>query len=350
MKNKSLNIFLKSVCQKHNLPGISVCFRDGNNIEFKGVYGNRSNTSNDHLDIDDLFRAGSTTKTLIATIIMQLKEEGFLSLNDPVSSILRDETNIEPSITISQLLNHRSGLEDYLWVLEESGQPIIRKFDGALKHYPPKYLVNEGIQAKKRYIKPGEGFYYSNTNYILLGLIIEKITNQLLAEVVKQRIIKELRLEQTYLPNSFSIHQPHANGHSKYNNNLQRPEEIVREYDDLNVSLAWAAGALISTPGDLNKFMYGLINKQLISKESLEEMMAFIETGDRGQSYGLGLYEFKEHQKIAVGHPGGISGYETIMLYYPNDSIYLTVMINQMPAGSIKIADEIYNFIKDKNY
>jgi|SRR5690625_40333 len=338
--SKYVKSIIKTVCEQHTLPGISVCIRN-NDSEWNASYGVRSMESKDSLQVNDLFRAGSTTKTLIATIIMQLKEEGSLSLNQSIMDILQGDLDINPVITIRQLLNHRSGIEDYLWI-EEEGQPMLSKFDGPNEQFSPWFLVKKGFQKNPQF-DPNEGYYYSNTNYIILGLIIEKVTGKSLKKVMNQRLFEPLGMEQSYFPKNFSMIEPHANGHSKLTKDFQLSEEIECEYDNLNVSLAWASGALVSTPSDLTKFMCGVFNHHIISFESLKEMMTFWDTGDDGQSYGLGLYKFKNEQKIGVGHPGGISGYETIMLHYPSEDLYLTVMINQMPAGAIMIADEIYS-------
>lgn len=336
---------LKTVCEKHNITGISICLTGENNLECKAAYGLRSVGTTDPLQVNDHFRAGSTTKTLITVIVMQLKEEGKLSLDQAVDTILQGVLQTESTITIRHLLNHRSGLEDYLWVADE-GQPMLSKFDSAPDQwFAPRFLVRKGIQADVRFA-PGEGFYYSNTNYILLGLIIEKVTGASMSDVINDRILQPLNMKQTHFPETFTINKPHANGHSKLTKDLQPSEHIISEYKDLNVSLAWTAGALISTPVDLNRFMFGLLNHQIISNNSLEDMMTFKETGDDGQYYGFGLYQFKDQQKTAIGHPGGISGYETVMLHYPMDNIYLSVMINQMPSGAVLIADELYNHFK----
>ncbi|MCG1029391.1 beta-lactamase family protein [Virgibacillus halodenitrificans] len=344
-KIRDIDLGLKNICEKYNIPGISVCLTDANRAEWKNVYGVRSVETGEPLQVDDQFRAGSITKTLIAVIIMQLKEEGKLSINQTINAILDGVLQQESSLTIKHLLNHTSGLEDYLWV-ENEGQPMISKFDTAPEiQFSPDFLVKEALLAAGRFA-PGEGFYYSNTNYILLGLIIEKITGATISEIINKRILEPLLMKQTYFPKTFYINTSYANGHSKFTQDFQPSDQIVYEYKDLNISLAWTAGALVSTPADLNRFMIGLFNNKIISEESLEEMMTFKETGDNGQSYGLGLYQFKDQQKTAIGHPGGISGYETVMLHYPDDDIYMTVMINQMPAGATSIAAELYDSFK----
>ncbi|WP_257349728.1 serine hydrolase domain-containing protein [Pseudalkalibacillus decolorationis] len=333
---------LEETLESEKLPGLSVCITDQNFNHWEQVYGVQLASTKNPLQTQHCFRAGSTTKTMIAVILMQLREEGKLSLDQTIESLLPELVPNGEGISIRQLMNHRSGFEDYLWV-QDNGRPMISKFKTHPNdRFTPEQLVEKGTNAPVHF-QPGAGYYYSNTNYIILGILIEELTGDSIQDVLKERIITPLQLSQTYFPTDNEIKVPYAVGHSKLDDNLQVTEHIESEIENLNVSLAWSAGALISTPMDLNLFLAGLFSNKLLSEESLKEMIQFQPTNDEGLSYGLGLYRFEFNNAVAYGHPGGIPGYETVMLHVPKDRIYISIMINQMPSNALKIAEKVYN-------
>jgi D-alanyl-D-alanine carboxypeptidase len=194
---------------------------------------------------DQRFRVGSVTKTFTATIVLQLVAEGKLRLSDTIERHLPGIVPAGKKITIRQLLNHRSGLanftDDTLWLERASRSPSIRPID-ILRFAAAQPLV----------FPPGREWRYSNTNYIALGLVIEKATGNTYREELERRILDPLALKRTELPRT----------------------RRLRDLDDEgeNPTVSWAAGALVSDTHDLARFFSALLSGRLLSEGSLAQM------------------------------------------------------------------------------
>lgn len=264
------------------------------------------------------FRVGSITKTMVATVLLQLVDEGKVQLDRSAAGYL-PEFGLDKRITVRMLLQHTSGLFNYTGEPRpdesiEPGIPLDGK--GFLKNryrtYSPHELIDVSLSKPARF-EPGTQWSYSNTNYILLGLLIEKKTRSSYAEEVSKRVLEPLGLRQTSLPGTkFGIDGPHAHGYYGF-----RDGDDFRSLDvtKLNPSWAFSAGEVISTTKDLDVFVQALLDGKLTSPKSLEEMRKFRETGPTG-GYGLGLLEVKlpaECGGATLGHTGGIHGYNSYM-------------------------------------
>ena len=234
---------------------------------------------------DQRFRVGSVTKTFTATIVLQLVSEGKLRLSDPLERHLPGIVPAGKKITIRQLLNHRSGLAnvtDYAdWLQRASRSPSSRPID-TLRFAAAQPLV----------FPPGSEWRYSNTNYIALGLVIEKITGNTYREELESRILDPLALKRTELPRT----------------------RRLRDLDDEgeNPNIPWAAGALVSDTHDLARFFSALLSGRLLSEGSLAQMKQTVvvdhELGD-----GLGIFSSQLTCGRFWGHEGGILDYATIV-------------------------------------
>ncbi|WP_186777675.1 serine hydrolase domain-containing protein [Streptomyces salinarius] len=256
---------------------------------------------------DSRFRIGSMTKPFVATVVLQLVGEHHVALDAPVTRYLPDlfrgHDNDDRKITVRQLLQHTSGLPDYLDVLNPA--EILKD---PLAHHDARDLVNLAL-AKPRTFEPGEGWRYSNTNYVIAGMLIEKVTGNPYGEEISRRIIKPLGLSQTSVPgDATAITGPHPRGYV-------RPGEgaPLTDLTELNPSIAGASGEMISSADDLNRFLGALVGGRLLRPAQLRAMMQTHPTGDNGREYGLGL-ERKELARcdgVYWGHGGDIFGYQT---------------------------------------
>ncbi|WP_250572885.1 serine hydrolase domain-containing protein [Nonomuraea sediminis] len=244
------------------------------------------------------FRIGSVTKTFVATVVLQLVDEGKLGLDDPIDQYLPRLVPGGDRITVRQLLNHTSHLYDYM---SEPGYSTNRwRGDQRFRSYQPRELLKVAF-AKKL---PDDGkWHYSNTNYVVLGLLVEKLTGRPYGEEVTRRILRPLGLRHTLVPGDRAgVPSPHAKGYE--------PTPELVDATRMNPSLDWAAGEMISTTADLERFMSALLGGKLTSAASLRAMRTPVETGV-GFGYGLGLQEYTLPCGKVWGHSGELIGYLT---------------------------------------
>ncbi|MFH8367240.1 serine hydrolase domain-containing protein [Streptomyces sp. NPDC018031] len=263
---------------------------------------------------EDRFRAGSLIKPFIATVLLQLaaEPERRLSIDDTVDrwlpGLVRGNGNDGRHITLRQLLQHTSGLYDYLddpgFRAKYTGTAFFdHRFDGAT----PEELVRTGLAHEPRFA-PGAGWDYSNTNYILAGMVIEKVTGNTYAEEVERRIIRPLGLDGTTLPGTApSIPGPHGRHYSTLY--VSDPDPQVHDVTELDPSVSGASGELISTARDLNVFFRALLRGELLPPAQQRDMFTTRDLGG-GRSYGLGI----RSQTLTTcgvrvwGHSGEITG------------------------------------------
>jgi D-alanyl-D-alanine carboxypeptidase len=244
------------------------------------------------------FRIGSVTKTFVATVVLQLADEGKLRLDDPIDQHLPGLVPDGEHITIRQLLNHTSHLYDYM---SEPGYSTNRWRGAArFRSYQPRELLKVAF-AKKL---PDDGkWHYSNTNYVVLGLLVEKLTGKPYGKEVTRRILRPLGLRHTMVPGDRAgLPSPHAKGYE--------PMPDLMDATRMNPSLDWAAGEMISTTADLERFMSALLSARLTSTASLQAMRTTVETGV-GFDYGLGLQAYTLPCGTVWGHSGELIGYLT---------------------------------------
>ncbi|WP_326730311.1 serine hydrolase domain-containing protein [Streptomyces phaeochromogenes] len=261
----------------------------------------------------DRYRVGSITKTFVSTVLLQLEAEGRLSLDDKVEKwlpgVVRGNGHDGSRITLRQLLNHTSGIFDYTSD-EDFGRTYFLK-DGFFEHrydkLSPAQLVKIGM-AHKPDFEPGTSWNYSNTNYVLAGMVIEKATGHAYGDEVRQRVIEPLGLRATKVPGTNPhVPRPSSRAYGKLAETTTGPTYDVTE---LNPSLASAAGEMISDSGDLNRFYSALLRGKLLPKKQLTEMKTTIKVDAiPNAGYGLGLIERKLSCGVVVwGHGGGIHG------------------------------------------
>ncbi|SMC70329.1 serine hydrolase domain-containing protein [Lentzea albidocapillata] len=251
------------------------------------------------------FRIGSVTKPFVSTVVLQLAGEGKLGLDAPVSRHLPGL--VDNRITVRQLLQHTSGLHNYTdsMPLDPAGFPSIR-----FRTWTPQELLAFST-GKPLDFEPGTRWSYSNTNYVVAGLLVEKVTGRPFQHEVEQRILKPLRLKDTVLPrNSVEVPGPHAHGY--YPDASGKPVDVTR----LNPSWGWAAGEMISTTRDLDTFLTALLAGKLLEPVQQKELT---KTSAVSPDYGLGVAVASLPCGTKIyGHDGQIHGYGTMMVGSPN--------------------------------
>jgi D-alanyl-D-alanine carboxypeptidase len=278
-----------------------------------------------------LFNIGSAEKNFQAALVLKLTEEGLLSLDDPLHKWLPEYPNIDKDITIRQLLNHSSGIYDFV---EHPDSPWRGGFHNlnATKKWTTEEIITTFI--REQYFPPGGGWHYSTTNYLLLSMIIESVTSSQVFIEIKNRFLKPLNLEHTMggftepIPNDLIIAHPWYDA--------DRDGDIEDMYSS---SLIWLTSFIpnltYSTAGDLAKWINALYHDCIVlSQDSLDKMLTFYRpTIDPGEptvsGYGLGVADFSEFLGVqAYGHGGSHFGYTTAALYLPEHGIIICWLIN----------------------
>jgi D-alanyl-D-alanine carboxypeptidase len=259
-------------------------------------------------------RIGSVTKAFVTTLLMELAQEGRLSLDDPISAYVAGVPSGD-AITLRQLANMTSGLSDYF----SNEQFSIEYLTG--ETFTPDHLIELGLALPPRY-PPGTGWWYSNTNTALLGVTIERVTGEPLARLLRERVLRPLRLRETSLPSSPSLPRPFAHGYTR-----QTPNGRLGDATFATPTATWAAGGMVSTVRDLLRaaptFATG---RPLLDRSSQAERLDWVTFPPNSpiQQYGIGLLGFDGW----IGHNGGIPGYTAIAWHLPQRELSLVVLVN----------------------
>ena len=286
--------------------------------------------------MDGEVRIGSNTKTFVAVVVMQMVQEGKVGLDEPIETylpgLIKGEGIDGSRITVRQLLQHTSGLPEYTDTTPGSGD-IFQVKD----HYiPPRDLLDTAL-GKPAQFEPGAQWKYTNTNYLVLGMLVERVSQRPVGEQIDERIVKKLGLSHTYFPapGDRSIKGTHPQG---YHLSAEGKLEDITEMDPV---WGWAAGAMVSTPSELNTFFQAVFDGRLLTQSSIDEMKnGAVDASSYlgpGTVYGLGLIgRSLSCGGTSWGHGGTIHGYQTDNAVGP-DGTAVTVAVTALPTA---IADQ----------
>ncbi|MFD5591091.1 serine hydrolase domain-containing protein [Streptomyces griseorubiginosus] len=301
---------------KDGVPGVTLTARNGRSSwsTTAGVGNLRTHAPR---SADDRYRVGSITKTFVSTVVLQLEAEGRLSLDDTVDQwlpgVVHGNGHDGSRVTLRQLLNHTSGIFNYT-ADETFGRTYFLK-DGFFKHrydtQAPGQLVAIAM-AHKPDFAPGTSWNYSNTNYVLAGMVIQKVTGRPYGEEIRHRIIDPLHLTATSVPGTrVTVPGPSSRAYSKLAETATGPTYDVTR---LNPSLASSAGEMISDSADLDRFYSALLKGRLLPPKQLKEMKTTVPVeGIPNAGYGLALIDRKLSCGVHVwGHDGGIHGSSSV--------------------------------------
>ncbi|MFI8931520.1 serine hydrolase domain-containing protein [Streptomyces sp. NPDC053474] len=315
-------------------PGAFLLARDGTKARF-GAAGLADRATAAPMSPHLKFRAGSITKTFTATVVLQLVAEHRLRLDDTVQRLLPDQVRADNAlsgapITVRQLLNHTSGLYDYV-------EGLLPHFRGLDQYWPREQLIGIGLAEDRYFPEPGTRFRYSNTNYLLLDLIVERITDRDLRTNLEQRILKPLGLRDTSYPLAdTTIAGPHAHGYADVSRLLPDvPDPTRYDVTSLSPSEAGASGALVTTAADTARFYRALLRGRLLPPAVLRQMLddTVPTTGSPRPAvgYGLGMYVYATDCGPAYGHGGSAPGYLTFALNSRDGNHQLVAHTNWNP-------------------
>jgi D-alanyl-D-alanine carboxypeptidase len=322
---------LATIVRSTNTPGAVVALQRAGYAPWYAAAGQADLAQQLTMTPDSQFRIASITKTYVAVVALQLVQEGWLRLDQSVAHWLPDLVPGGDQIQVRHLLTHTSGLPEYM-----TNGFVGRVRRAPERSYAPAELVAEALQRPRQFPPGAPGRWaYSNTNYILLGMIVEAVTGNSLEHELQQRIFAPLALSTT------AMAPPEATGAG-----LARGYVRQQDYTEINMSFAWAAGGLTSTAADTLRFAQALFAGELLHADTLASMRSYV-PANRG-SYGLGLMRTSfPGSGSAEGHTGGLAGYRSVMWHLPEHNITIVVLVNRYETDPQRIAEPLARIVRD---
>ncbi|MGW6206136.1 serine hydrolase domain-containing protein [Streptomyces sp. NPDC055089] len=318
--NARLDKAIEDVREQAGIPGVVV----GLWMPGKGSYvratGVADTTTREPMAADSYIRIGSETKTFTVTALLELVDDHRIRLDDPISQYVPGVRNGD-RITLRHLAEMRSGLFPYTADTDFTHDLL----SNPQRHFTPRQLLAYGMKHRNTF-EPGAQFQYSNSNLVLLGLVIEKVGGHRIEDVIHDRVLRPSHLRHTLFPTGPGFPEPHPHGYT--NQTLSGETE---DSTDWNPSWAWSAGAMISDLQDLRRWAGVVATGELLSPATQAQRLRTLPTGIPGLSYGLGIFETGGW----IGHNGSLPGYETVTVYLPSQRATLVIMINtDITSGS----------------
>ncbi|GAA0323683.1 serine hydrolase domain-containing protein [Streptomyces polychromogenes] len=303
---------VRQVLDEAGVPGVTVSLSAPGKGEYVRAFGVADKATGAPMKTDLNMRIGSVTKTFTVTALLRLVDAGKAGLDDPIGRYVSGVPNGD-RITLRQLAEMRSGLYNYS---EDEG------FFKALTANPrrpftPRELLAYSFKHPVQFA-PGAKFDYCNTNLILLGLVVEKVSGQPLGRYVTEQVIKPAGLRHTLFPTGAQFPRPHAQGYTD-----QTANGKVEDAADWDPSWGWAAGAMVSDLADMRSWAVTLATGTLLKPATQAQRLKVIDAV-RDAGYGLGIFNVAGW----IGHNGSLPGYEALVVYLPEAKATLVVLLN----------------------
>jgi D-alanyl-D-alanine carboxypeptidase len=281
-----------------------------------GTAGYADRTAHVSMRAADRFRIASVTKAFVCVVILQLEAEGKLDIDDPVEKYLPMLVPNGGAITVRELMNHTSGLFDYLGDARFVSDP----FTNLTRAWTPSQLLAVAFAHPPNFA-PGTNWSYSNTNYIVLGLLAEALTHKPLGDVLQERIFTPLRLTSTTFPVTIQLAPDFVHGYVK----LADGAPFVDISAALDPSVGWAAGGIVSNARDVTAFYRALFTGKLLAAAQLHELEA---TTPASGTYGLGVFNTFIACGRTYSHEGDLFGWQNIAYSTANGKRQADVFVN----------------------
>ncbi|MFD9307775.1 serine hydrolase domain-containing protein [Streptomyces sp. NPDC060048] len=304
---------VKQVMSETKVPGVTVGLWAPGKGSYLKSFGVADKATGAPMEADLHVRIGSETKTFTVTALLQQVDQGKIGLDDPIGKYVPGVPNGD-RITLRELAGMRSGLFNYS--LDED---FIKKLQAdPQRPVTPQQLLDYSFKHPVQF-EPGAEFDYSNTNLILLGLVIEKVTGRPLHEVIKQDVLEPAGLRSTIFPTSAALLDPYAHGYTD-----QTASGKTEDATDWNPSWAWAAGEMVSDVQDLRSWAHTLATGTLLTPATQAERLKTTPMNIPGDGYGLGIFNIQGW----IGHNGSIPGYEVLPVYLPEAQATMVIVLN----------------------
>jgi D-alanyl-D-alanine carboxypeptidase len=322
----ALDNAIPAAMERASIPGAIVGIWQDGLEPYVRAFGVRDTATRQPMAPDLYMRIGSTSKTFTVTAILMLADMGKLGLDDPIDRYVEGVPSGD-QITLRHLAAMRSGLYDY----GDDTNPTLP--EKPFRQWTPRELLETAFRHPLLF-PPGSAFDYSNTNTVLLGLVVEKVSGQSLASFIEQNILKPHGMKRTVFPAAAEFPAPHAQGYFKL------PDGKVADATDWNPSWGWASGNMISTLEDMRVWARDFAIGKLISPVMKRERDQFLPAPQEGEGalYGLAI----ENQNGWIGHNGNVMSYMAYPYYLPSERITLVVLLNSgvdVPGSWVMMQD-----------
>lgn len=306
----------------------AVCLPEGQCASFATGYSDRK--AKTPMKPDDVMLAGSVGKTFVAAVALQLIEQGKIGLDDKISNYFGKEDWFprlpnSKEITVRQLLRHTSGLVRY-----EFNPNFLKDLTAEpMKERKPLELISYLFDSEPPF-EAGKGWDYSDTNYIVLGMIIEKVTGKKYYDLAVKNVLRPMRLKHTK-PQDGPVIEGLVQGYAGEGYPFGGADEMIRDGKfAINPQFEWTGGGMATTSGDLARWAKAMYEGRAFSKKMLTEMLKGTKAPMLGPNaeYGLGVIIRPTPRGLSYGHSGFFPGYMTEMMYFPEKKISLAVQVN----------------------
>lgn len=340
---EALDRQLDRLRERLGIPGVSVAIRWEDGRTWTGVSGFADVGAARPVTPDTAFSFASVSKTYTAAVVLQLAEDGALGLDDRVAPLLPSlPIDIDPQITIRMLLQHTSGLTDFF--LDPRIDRLLQAEPDArwtpartLRYLPPRPDV------------PGTIYRYANTNYLLLGLIVEEVTDTTLADQVRARLLTPLGLRASWTQVEEAPLRTLARGYRVTGTGSDAVARAVARVTDVApfrsvVSAAGGAGGMAGTADDAARWMEALVGGRVLEPATLHDMVrgaGAMRPPRDGIPYGLGVQIVRLGNRVAIGHSGRYVGFRSVVRYLPGEGLTIAVLTNRSTVDPARIADAL---------
>jgi CubicO group peptidase (beta-lactamase class C family) len=299
---------------KPNEPGIAILVAKKGKIIYEQAFGSAQVELNVPMQPDMVFRVGSITKQFTAVGILQLAEQGKLSLQDSVQQYVKGFPYKGHTITIEHLLTHTAGLKDYMAI--DHPDPYIERHD-----FTPQFLIDHFKNAPLEF-KPGTQYGYSNSGYVLLAYIIEVVSGQKYHAYMREQVLKPAGLKSTYYASENAIIPKRAAGYTRDNGSYENTYQQ-------SISIGYGCGDLLSTVEDLYQWNTALWQYKLLKKETLEKACTpYTLSNGNSTGYGYGWFNNEVNGSSCIHHEGQVSGFISVEQYFPAEDLFVAILTN----------------------
>jgi D-alanyl-D-alanine carboxypeptidase len=316
---------LDALVTKYKIPGAEAALILPDGSEWTGTSGVAVQSTKQPMTSATLMSVGSISKTFTGAIALRLAESGAISLDDPLSKYLPSYPNAA-NITLRELMNHTSGIQDLF-------DPSVYR---AIQANPSATWTADQLLAKigRPYFKPGTDYHYSSTNYVILGQVIEKVTGQKLATLIRTKFLEPLGLSHTFLQSEEPISGTLAHGYISPKVKMDPTVDVSVGQKMLPyisaATATGASGAVVSTASDIAIWASALYGGKLFSETTLASMVDFSATAPFSPHipYGLACEQLSLNSELAWGHRGHVDGFWSTMAYLPDSGITIALLTN----------------------